>query len=929
MKYHINVVVSGLLMAMFLLQPVSTLAFLLEPEVNLTIPESASELVNNEEPAPVELPAVVPEADTPIEILETAIPYVDDSIQEIFPNAINVNTEHSAVSKIIFQEINDDQQKEPIPLEYVEGEILVKFNDEKIKLSTPAGRTAAKKLARSQSLEKEEDFITANTSILNITNSSTVEEKIIELEKDKRVEYAEPNYKRYTTAIAGNDMHKDQLWGLDNAGQTVGEGVAGTYSINNPGIIDSDIDAPEAWQINEGTTSEIIVAVIDIGVDYNHPDLLPNMWDGTDCVNEDGSSLGGCNHGYDYFDDDVTPLPTDSSHGTHVAGTIAAIKDNGIGIIGVAPRAKIMVIRFGLDVASEIKAIDFAIQNGAKVINASYAGSEFSQIEYDAINRFKEAGGIFVAAAGNGGQNNEVVHSYPSDYDLTNIISVAATDQSDTLAGFSNYGATSVDVGAPGTNIYSTVLSEQYEFMNGTSMATPHVAGLVALIEGYNPSLIPVQVKDIVLNSGDSLDGLSTTTVSGKRINAQSALNAARPTKTITAFTLPGQIGSTTIDESVHTIVLSMPSGTDVTGLVPTIVTTGVSVSPASGVSQDFSTSPVTYTITALDGTTQTYEVTVLFVEDTAPPVITLVGSNPLSLIMAEIFTDPGATAFDNFDGDISHLITATGTVDTGTAGTYIITYSITDATGNTATYERTVLVIEPVPPTASRGGGGGGGGGGGSSSEKSTAKYVLSINDNARKVTTTFVLLSISPVANAKQMQISNTANFSGAVWVPFKSKYPWTLVSGSGLKTVYVRYGKNEKVVGKAKDEIQLIEQSIPTSLSVSAPLPAPAPDSVVNASTFEPAETFVQTFVLGATDQSVIDLQKMLIAEGYLKITTPTGYYGPMTKSALEAYRSAQRIDPIVPVASTTEQKALLLKELQKKLIELLAELKALTG
>lgn len=138
MKYHINVVVSGLLMAMFLLQPVSTLAFLLEPEVNLTIPESASELVNNEEPAPVELPAVVPEADTPIEILETAIPYVDDSIQEIFPNAINVNTEHSAVSKIIFQEINDDQQKEPIPLEYVEGEILVKFNDEKIKRKNKA-----------------------------------------------------------------------------------------------------------------------------------------------------------------------------------------------------------------------------------------------------------------------------------------------------------------------------------------------------------------------------------------------------------------------------------------------------------------------------------------------------------------------------------------------------------------------------------------------------------------------------------------------------------------------------------------------------------------------------------------------------------------------------------------------------------------------
>jgi subtilisin family serine protease len=173
-------------------------------------------------------------------------------------------------------------------------------------------------------------------------------------------------------------------------------------------------------------------------------------------------------------DDDKTPLPSNSTHGTHVAGTIAAIKGNTRGIIGVAPNTKIMALKFGLDSVSEAQAIDFAIQNGAKVINASYGGGSFSTTEYDAISRFQAAGGVFVAAAGNSARNNDSSsHTYPSDYNLDNIISVAATDQNDALASFSNYGATSVDVGAPGVNIYSTVPSE-------TSVLSEDFEGVVA-----------------------------------------------------------------------------------------------------------------------------------------------------------------------------------------------------------------------------------------------------------------------------------------------------------------------------------------------------------------------------------------------------------------------------------------------------------------
>ena len=356
--------------------------------------------------------------------------------------------------------------------DYVEGEVLVKYKNNKINLQTGSGRATALNFIHSKSLEKKEDLGKINTSVLKIKDSKTVEEKIAELKNNPNVEYVEPNYLRYPQSINTNDAYKDYLWGLDNTGQAV-NGLAGTA--------DADIDAPEAWAINEGTNGQIIVAVIDTGVAYNHPDLVANMWDGTQCKDENGNALGGCNHGYDFTASptDKTPLPTLSSHGTHVAGTIGAVKNNGKGVIGVSPNVKIMALKvdtvLGFSSTAIISAIDFSIQNGAKVINASYGGSSFSLSEFNAINRFKIAGGIFIASAGNESTNNENIHNYPSDYNLDNIISVAATNQYDNLATFSNYGATSIDVGAPGTNIYSTVADSSVMSESFDSVTTPNL----------------------------------------------------------------------------------------------------------------------------------------------------------------------------------------------------------------------------------------------------------------------------------------------------------------------------------------------------------------------------------------------------------------------------------------------------------------------
>lgn len=352
--------------------------------------------------------------------------------------------------------------------EYAPDEIIIKFKSDRLNFNNIY---QVDNYASENNISKQEILQFANAAVFQL-HGETVLEAIARLKNDPAVDYVQPNFKYRNYSINSNDPDKDALWGLDNYGQIINT-VAGKA--------DADIDAPEAWAINEGANQEVIVAVIDMGVGYNHPDLISQMWDGSNCKDENGNYLGGCLHGYDYGNEDNNPLPNGDSHGTHVSGTIAAGLNNSYGIVGVAPRAKIMALQAtqpdGYFYDTEImKSINFAKENGASVINASFGGGSFAcffiydEATYEAIESFP---GLFIAAAGNDsaehdGSDYVVV---PSDYGhksdcwegLNNVISVAATNSSDELASFSDYGANFIDVAAPGVDTYSSV-SENYSF---------------------------------------------------------------------------------------------------------------------------------------------------------------------------------------------------------------------------------------------------------------------------------------------------------------------------------------------------------------------------------------------------------------------------------------------------------------------------------
>ncbi|MCR9296202.1 MAG: S8 family serine peptidase [bacterium] len=358
----------------------------------------------------------------------------------------------------------------------------------------------------------------------------SVEDALAVYQRHPDVLYAEPNYRIQIQAIP-NDPSFTDLWGLNNTGQTAG-------------VADADIDATEAWDIATGRGNTII-AVIDTGVDYTHPDLQANMWvndlelNGIPNFDDDNNGYADDIYGYDFANNDPDPMD-DHDHGTHVAGTIGAVGDNSLGITGVNWDIQIMAIKFlradgSGDLGAAIAAIDYAVANGATISNNSWGfNGSFSPGLYDAIRNAQDAGHIFVAAAGNGnsfgvGQNNDVAPFYPAAYDLENIVSVAALDHEDQLASFSNYGAVSVDLGAPGVNILSTTIGNTYSFFNGTSMATPHVAGTLALVKDTYPDWTQAQLMAAVMETVDPVSDLQGRSITGGRLNAYQALNFSGP----------------------------------------------------------------------------------------------------------------------------------------------------------------------------------------------------------------------------------------------------------------------------------------------------------------------------------------------------------------------------------------------------------------
>lgn len=367
-----------------------------------------------------------------------------------------------------------------------------------------------------------------------IATTLSVEETVKRYSQDRRVQFIEPNYNdnKLTTPLIPNDPSFPLLWGLNNTGQT-------------GGTPNADIDAPEAWGALQGwgwfpNTGNAIVGVIDTGVDYTHPDLINNIWKNpgetgggkeTNGIDDDGNGYIDDFRGWDFFNNDNNPMDG-HGHGTHVAGTIGAEGNNGIGVTGVNWKVKIMPIQIfsssGAAASSFAiaQAIQYATANGADVTNNSWGGGAFSMAIYNAIL----AGRLFVAAAGNNTNNNDISPFYPATYNLNNIISVAATDHNDNLAWFSNYGATTVDLAAPGVNIYSTLPGTNYGYSSGTSMAAPHVAGAAALMVATRrdrglPDLTPVQLRQYVLNGVDVIPGLSGKNATSGRLNLHSGVN--------------------------------------------------------------------------------------------------------------------------------------------------------------------------------------------------------------------------------------------------------------------------------------------------------------------------------------------------------------------------------------------------------------------
>jgi len=307
-----------------------------------------------------------------------------------------------------------------------------------------------------------------------------------------------------------NDTLYNNLWGMDK------------------------IQAPAAWSIGKGSHN-VVVAVLDTGVDYNHPDLAANIWTnpgelpGTGQDNNNNGFVDDY-YGWNFYNNTANTLD-DHGHGTHCAGTIGAVGNNGLGVVGVSWNVKIMPVKF---LASNgagttfgaVKAIDYATENGAHIINASFGGSFDSPAMKEAIVRARDAGVLFVAAAGNSASNNDSKPQYPANYPLDNIISVAASDQSDKLTFFSNYGASTVHLAAPGLQIFSTLPNGGYGNMSGTSMAAPHVAGLAALYLGANPGASYQEVRQAILGSVDYIPALQGKLVTGGRINAHRTMNS-------------------------------------------------------------------------------------------------------------------------------------------------------------------------------------------------------------------------------------------------------------------------------------------------------------------------------------------------------------------------------------------------------------------
>jgi len=518
----------------------------------------------------------------------------------------------------------------------VPGEVLVKFQ-------AGVSSNDIASLERGTDIDRGEQIssVTSGTIWRLHSSSLTTDALKLSLQTNTSIVYIEPNYILHIVD-SPNDTLYSQLWNLKNTGQTVG---------GSQGFPGADISAESAWGVTTGS-STIVVGVVDTGVDYTHPDLAANIWS-----NPGGKGNVLCaagTHGFNAITGTCDPRD-DHYHGTHVSGTIGAVGNNSLGVVGVAWTTSIMALKF-LDssgsgtTAGAIAAIDFAVQAkidgvNVRILSNSWGGGGFSKSLLDEINKANENDILFVAAAGNDSQNNDTSPHYPANYSTPNMISVAATDNRDALAYFSDYGPTSVHLGAPGVNVLSCFPGGSYQTLSGTSMATPHVAGVAALVLAKTPGMTTAQVKSAILDNTDPISSLSGKTITGGRLNAAKAVGAPLGPDFSMLVSPPSrsvpQGGSTT-----YTLTITPSNG--FSGSV-NLAVTGL----PTGASGTFSPNPAT--------TTSTLAVTIIASTPLNSYPLTITGTSGAlthsTTATLSVVTNPPVTACPSFSSLLTYYV--------------------------------------------------------------------------------------------------------------------------------------------------------------------------------------------------------------------------------------------------------------------------------
>lgn len=464
-------------------------------------------------------------------------------------------------------------------------------------------RQSVAEVGRAKGQERRTREITGRTrlQVIDLEAGEKVEEVVKKFRQSGLVEFAEPDYLVKLQALPNDpEFQNGNQWGLRNTGQ-------------NGGGAGSDISGVSAWDTLT-SASNVVVAVIDTGVRYTHQDLAANMWRNPGEIagnnkDDDGNGFVDDVHGMDAVNETGNPMDF-AGHGTHVAGILGAVGNNGKGVCGVAWQVKIMALRFfddtGYGATSDaIQCIEYARNNGAHILNASWGGEEYSEAFKRTLESARNAGMILVTSAGNENSNNDSVAVYPGNYDLDNIVVVAGTDRRDSLdLSYSNYGAETVDLAAPGSMIYSTWANwdGSYTYLSGTSMAAPFVSGALALLKARFPDENERALIERLYASTDPLEGLRGLCKTGGRLNLARAVGPALVASfeaSRYAGFFPLSIGFTNTTFGEHAGVLwDFGDGTDSTEANPT---------------HEFGpgTFPVKLTVTATDGSTSSYAKTV------------------------------------------------------------------------------------------------------------------------------------------------------------------------------------------------------------------------------------------------------------------------------------------------------------------------------